>query len=298
MNTTLARASKALAVSAVTALALTGCIKVDFDLELQSDDTVDGAITYAVAEGTGEFMSTEDQEYTDEEAAEALFGDLAAEDYENGEVTTYAEDDWVGKTVTFEGETLDGFALDEGSEGLTIVREGDEFVVSGPYDASGELGEAPAGAEMTLSITFPGAVSESNGEISEDGRTVTWNLLDAPETIDARGAAVAGGSMPWLIPALIVAGVLALGAVALALVLMRRRPEAAVEPAPYVAAPEAGTAFAPAEGPIEPVIEPDTTVDAEAGAGTETEPTAAAEPAAPADQPNAEDDETEDKPPA
>ena len=276
MNTTLARASKALAVSAVTALALTGCIKVDFDLALQSDDTVDGSITYAVAEGTGEFMSTEDETYTDEEAAEALFGDLAAEDYENGEISSYAEDDWVGKTVTFEGETLDGFALDEGSDGLTIVREGDEFVVSGPYDTSGELGEAPAGAEMTLSITFPGAVSESNGEISEDGRTVTWNLLDAPETIDARGSAVAGGSMPWLIPALIVAGVLVLGAVVLALVLMRRKPAAEADvvetdAAPYVAAPEAGTAFAP-EATVQPVIEPEPIADPESPAEDDDAP--------------------------
>src|SRR5450756_3192879 len=60
----------------------------------------------------------------------------------------------------------------------SVVRDGDEFVVSGTLDMT----EAAMGAEsmpglgdsfdIKIAMTFPGKVTEHNGELS--GNTVTW----------------------------------------------------------------------------------------------------------------------------
>ncbi|MDN4472292.1 LppM family (lipo)protein [Demequina zhanjiangensis] len=281
MNAHLTRTAKAIVVALVTTVALAGCLKVDFDLQLQPDDTVDGSITYAVAEGTGEAMSSEDEVYSDEDLLEMLFGDMDASEYANGALSDYREDEWIGKTISFEGEELAGFALDESSDGLTIVREGDEFVVSGPYDSGDELTEGTEGAEMTLSITFPGEVSSHNGTLSDDGRTVTWDLLNAPDSLDARGSATeGGGSFPWLIVVLVLVGIAVIGGVVGALLVTRRRsssePEGYAPPLPEPAAEGSlDTLFpsadaAPETAPARPQEEA-------------PEPEAPAEPAAPQD---------------
>ncbi|WP_084125236.1 LppM family (lipo)protein [Demequina sp. NBRC 110054] len=254
MNATLTRAGKAIAVALFATLALTGCIKVDFELVLQPDDTVDGSITYAIAEGSGDLMSDDETTYSDEELLESLFGDIDASEYANGVLSDFTEDDWVGKTITFEGEDLAGFSLEDDTEGVAITREGDEFVVSGPYSSSeDDMTEGMDGAEMTMSITFPGEITETNGELSEDKHTVTWDLLDPPESLEARGGATEGSDFPmWMIfVAIAVVAVVAVAVVVLVLV-NRSGKKKAVE----AAAADEATAMEPAE-PAAPSMLPE-----------------------------------------
>ncbi len=268
MTAHLTRTAKALVVALVTTFALAGCLKVDFQLVLQPDDTVDGSITYAIAEGTGAAASGEDETFTDEQLLTQLFGELDASEYANGVISDYNEDDWVGKTITFEGEELAGFALDESSEGITIVRDGDDFVVSGPYASGDDMTEGAEGAEMTLSITFPGTVSSTNGTLSEDEHTVTWDLLDAPESLEAVGGATEGGGFPWLIVIIVLVVVAVAGGAVGALLVLRRRgsDDSPAEPAGDVPPPPApategnlDTLFPPAEeiAPEEPAVDVD-----------------------------------------
>ncbi|WP_062205597.1 LppM family (lipo)protein [Demequina salsinemoris] len=223
MNATLTRAGRAIAVALFATLALTGCIKVDFELVLQPDDTVDGSITYAIAQGSGELMSDDETTYTDEDLLDSLFGDIDASEYANGVLSDFTDDDWVGKTITFEGEELSGFSLDEDTEGVTITREGDEFVISGPYSTSEEdMTEGMDGAEMSMTVTFPGEITETNGTLSEDKHTVTWDLLDPPESLEARGGATEGSDFPmWIV--YVAAGVVALAAIVVVVVVLVSR---------------------------------------------------------------------------
>ena len=77
-------------------------------------------------------------------------------------------------------------------------------------------------AQLSVAITFPGAVATTNGTL--EGKTVTWNLSDGPATLEARGSAVATENPDTRI-AYVVFAVIVLGAIAYALAgkLARKR---------------------------------------------------------------------------
>lgn len=219
---------KILALGGLLALVLSGCVKLDMDLELQSDDTIDGSMILAVSRQLAELSGTDPAELAEQMREEALSGEGMPE---GSSVETYEDDDFVGSEVTFEGAPLDAFS-DEDS--LRITRDGDDFVVAGEMDltdTSTEGLDLMSGVDIRIAITFPGAVSDADGEI--DGRTVTW-VAEPGEitTFNARGAAEAGalaGSLLWL-----VVGGVALLVVVLVVVLLvvRSRRKAAPATAP------------------------------------------------------------------
>ncbi|WP_084099792.1 hypothetical protein [Demequina sp. NBRC 110051] len=209
--------ARTLLVALVSALALTGCIRVEMNVTLNDDDTISGDMLMAVQSGSGELLGV-----TDDELIDQLFGDIDRS-FPEGEATGFAEDDYVGKRVTFDNQPFS--ALDFDSDELSVIRDGDEYVVEGALavsDQAGDLGDLPADARMTLALTFPGEVSETNGELDDSGRTVTWDLINGPETIEARGAATADDSFPWWI-ALGVGLVLGVAAGVVLVVVTRRR---------------------------------------------------------------------------
>lgn len=179
-------------VAVSAAFLLTGCLRVEMNVTLQEDDTADGDVVMAVAAGTGESLGA-----TDEDIVEQLFGDVES-DYPGAEVADYSEDEYVGKRVTFTGTPLSDMSF--AGQNLTVTRDGDEYVVEGTYadPTGGDFDSLPETATMTLAVTFPGAISSSNGTV--DGTTVTWDLTDAPATLEARGGASASsGPSMWLI---------------------------------------------------------------------------------------------------
>lgn len=232
-----------IALAATAALVLSGCIKMEFNLELQSDDTVNGELIFAVEEGLGEMLSEGDETITDEEAAAELFSeDLGTEEYVDAYQEPYNEDGWVGSRLVFTGEPLAEFDLD--SEDLRIYRDGDDFVVSGRFGASegdDELSQMMASGELTMSVTFPGAVSEHNGTL--EGNTVTWDLANEPaEGLQARGSATGGSDFPmWIIFAIIGLLVVAAIVVTLLVVLSKRGKPAVDAPAGPAAVESAPT---------------------------------------------------------
>lgn len=252
----------ATALTTLVAVSLAGCVKMDMQLDLQTDDTVDGSMVFAVsnalAEMTGQDPAT---------IAEEMSGDTF--DMDEGTITStepYDDGEYVGSEITFEGESLDSFAGATGEE-LSIVRDGDEFVVSGTMDLSdAALGTEGAGGDemmsglmegfdIQISITFPGSVSEHNGEL--DGNTVTWTPQYGEATeISARGSAIEGGGGSGLpLPLLIGIGAAVLVAAALIifLVMRSRKNAAAAQPA---AAGYAPTSYVPpAQGYTPPAAE-------------------------------------------
>ncbi len=220
MNTTL----RTLALALAATLALSGCLKMDVNLELQSDDTVNGSMIFAVQEGLGEMLGEVEggEAPSDEEAAREIWGEELAQEFENASEEPYNQDGWVGTRVVFSGEPLDAFT-DE-SDGFTITRDGDEFVVQGPFQPGpGEeegMEELYEGAEMTLSVTFPGTVNDHNGTL--DGTTVSWDMLDPPAELFARGDAAGGVGVPLLVLVGILVAVIVIAA-ALTFVVIRAR---------------------------------------------------------------------------
>lgn len=206
--------SRNLLMLAAATLLLTGCLRVEMSIALSPDDTADGSFLIAVEKGAGEGFGVSDDALVDELTSSS------DTDFATGTVEPYEDEKYVGQRITFAGEPLASFGGGETDE-LSIERDGDDYVVSGTWaDADGEDVSAIPGASMLLSITFPGEVTEHNGTL--DGTTVTWDLVDAPDEISARGSAEPPRTVPlWAWAA--GGAVAAVGAISLVVVLLRRR---------------------------------------------------------------------------
>ena len=235
------RRPMSLTLLAVAALvALSGCFKLDMQMNIQSDDTVDGTIILAVARDQAELFGGEDAlRESIQGETEGLFSDAP----ETGEFEQrdYEDDEWIGTESEFSGVPIEEFAGAE-TGSLTITRDGDEFVVEGEMDLTQGTEDPSADAilessELDVSISFPGDVIEANGDI--DGNEVSWEPTPGEVLqISARGSAEAG--VPWMTIAALGALVALVVIGGVLLVVMRGRQTAADAP---------GTAGPTVDGP-------------------------------------------------
>lgn len=252
------------AVAAVAALALSGCIKMDMDLGVQSDNTVDGTVIFGVSKQLAALPGFDANDLNSGPVESPKAGHVTTKKYDDGT--------WVGTQMDFTDVPLSEFGASQAGD-LSITREGDEFKVSGSMDLSEDSsGEDPSGmdmaalassAEIRLRLTFPGEVVSSNGTV--DGNSVTWTpKFGEKAEITAVAKATGGGSsMTWLLVGGLLAALALVGG--FLFVTMRRK----------------GTASTPVpEGSIVPGLP--------APAGTPTDETPFDGPAAPAAPSSAE----------
>jgi LppM domain len=264
------RVGKAARVGAFVALALvlTGCIKLNMDLVINSDDTVSGVVQFGVQK---ELLELTGQSVDD------LLGEVPLPSDAPGVTTEPFEDEeFAGQQFNFESVPIAQFNQTQvtGATGLTgvpatdtlsITRQGDTFVVVGVLDMSGGVTGAtsPFGgtgaellesADIRIAITFPGDVIEATGG-QVDGNTVTYrprfgDLLEINATgsaIDDGDAEAAGGDDGGsnLLLILIIVAIVAILAIVVFLVLRNRRGggagEAGFGEAPPPATPETAT---------------------------------------------------------
>jgi hypothetical protein len=209
----------AVILTALLALfALSGCIKVDMELRLQPEDTVDGTIIMAFDKQMMEMFDM---------TAEDLLADSGTDTSdlpEGASVSTYDDGTYAGQQIDFVGTPIADFS-ETGDTGLNIVREDDNYVVSGSFDGTGIDPSMTEGTdfEMKITVIFPGPVVSANGEIS--GNSVTWVPepgVDMP--IEAVGSAIAsggGGGSSTLI--FIIVGIAVVAGGAIAFVLIKRK---------------------------------------------------------------------------
>jgi hypothetical protein len=178
---------------------LSGCFTADVRLTVSSDDTVSGTAVVAVdraaavaAGGVPALVRQLEQR--------AVPSDVPAP----GRVETnpYRDARRVGVRITLTDVGLDAFggSPEPGRPSLAIVRSGDEFVVSGSIDLTrtglqvgGDLNtlRALSAADVSVRLTFPGEVLQSNGDVA--GRTVAWTARPGEvTTLIARASAVGG----------------------------------------------------------------------------------------------------------
>lgn len=190
-----ARLLRTLAIGLAAVLALAGCMRIEYTATLHPDDTVSWTMVMATSDEVAKELGMEPQDLW-QSVGEDATSDLP----EGATVEDYAQDGYTGVKMSAENEPLDA-ASD--AESLTFTREGDEYVVSGTLDltsSDGELDTADPSTQAMLesfqvrfAVTFPGAVSESNGTV--EGTTVTWEPKYGESTpLSARGSAVADGT--------------------------------------------------------------------------------------------------------
>lgn len=274
---------KALALGGMLAVALTGCMKLDMNLELQSDDTIDGTMVVAVSRELAELSGTDPEELSEQLREEALSGDDMPE---GSTVEPYEDEDFIGSEVTFDGAPLDAFGGED--QTLSIRRDGDEFVVAGSMDlstASTEGLDLTQGVDVKIAISFPGAVAEHDGEL--DGTTVTWIAEPGEVTpINARGAAEAGalGALAGSLLYVVIGAVVLVVVLVVVLLVVRSRRRSAAPTGPTTALPAEG---APVGAPYQPGGSPQTFQPGGPAPTTQPAPGAPAAPPAPPTTPPA-----------
>jgi hypothetical protein len=256
MTATLRATARTIALCAL-ALLMTGCIKVDLNMELHGDNTVGGTMVFAVSRDLLALTGS---------SADDLLGQITASagPLPSGvrfQESAYADDRFEGKTYTFQDVPIDAFSQGAtAGETISIKRVGDAFQVNGEIDlrpaATGPLQPGAAqlakDMELRIAITFPGPVSQQSGG-TITGNTVTWTPAFGEKTeIQATGSAIgSGGNGPTM---WILLGFAILLVVVVALVLMRSRrsqvpPEAGTEMA---ATPPAPVPLAATDDPAQP----------------------------------------------
>jgi len=214
----------------ILAVLLTGCIKLNIDFTVSSDNTVNGTMVFAFSKQllqlTGQ--SAESLLASSAPVPSSVPG-LSAKPYDDGE--------FAGQEYTLDAVPLSQFSSDPSSP-FRIVRTGDTFTLSGVIDLSSGAGvsgasgaipgldQALAGADIRISITFPGAVTDTNGVV--DGTTVTWTpKIGQRLEIHATASAIGSGSSST--SSILLIGLVALGVIAVIVVVMlvmkgRRKP--------------------------------------------------------------------------
>jgi hypothetical protein len=190
-----------LAAVGLLAVLLTGCIKLNVDFDVSSDNTVSGTMVFAFSKQLLQLTG---------QSAQELIGSSAPipSSVPGVSVKPYDDGEFVGEEYTFDGVPLTQFNADD-PESLSIVRHGGTFTVSGVLDLSGGTGgsggtgasgapssipginQALGGADIRISITFPGSVTDTNGTV--DGTTVTWKP-QVGQRLELRATASAIGS--------------------------------------------------------------------------------------------------------
>ncbi|MFB7888567.1 LppM family (lipo)protein [Cellulosimicrobium cellulans] len=170
-------------------------------LTLNEDDTFDGSVVMAFSDELATSMGSDPQELWDQMGSE-----MESELPEGATQEPYAQDGYTGTKITYADQPISQLSS-AGADSISVTREGDEYVVSGSMDMTGEefnpdTGDATSdeltqqmmdSLDIKVSITFPGEVAESNGEV--DGNTVTWTpVVGEVNEMTARGSAVAGGA--------------------------------------------------------------------------------------------------------
>jgi hypothetical protein len=165
----------------LSTILLTGCVKMDLALEINSDKTVSGTLIYAISDALSELgTASEDTDPT---------ADLFDTSAEGVTVAEYKEDGYTGTKITLDRVPISAFNKQGGeSGGFQIIRDENLITLKGELDLSSgdtedsdnsEWGDALAKslfatADLSISVKFPVKVLSTTGTISEDGRTVSW----------------------------------------------------------------------------------------------------------------------------
>lgn len=170
-----------IAIVAISVVLLTtGCVKFNLDLEVKQDDTVSGTMVFAIAKGLAE-LGDQSQSGSTSPETEGLLGNT-----ENVKVEPFDDGAFVGSSYIFESVPLDEFqpSVADGSS-FELARVGDEIVLSGVLQFTGQSDEQEDNpwteallqgvmnsTDIRVSITLPGEIRETNGEV--EGQTITW----------------------------------------------------------------------------------------------------------------------------
>jgi hypothetical protein len=219
-------------IGAALMVLLSGCMRMNMDLTVNDDDTISGSMVIAFPKALLEQAGT---------TADAVMEQQGIGTSTEPGVTTekYDQDGYAGNKISFANKPLKDLAKATGTGGtgeeLIIKRLGDQLITSGAMDLTGATPDEASGLtqdildafDVNVTITFPGEIVSTTGEVS--GNTVKWHI-PAGEKVSfdtVVNSPIGGSPSKTVLP--IVGGVAVLALVA-GLVFSRRGKKSAATP--------------------------------------------------------------------
>lgn len=158
---------------------LTGCVKLNMDFVVKSNDTADLHMVMAVKKDVLNGQSMEDflNQFGD---SSDPFKDLPAE----AKKETYSDDTYEGYKVSMTDQPLKDVMSESqtNTNGKIEHREGKFFVETTPLDMGEDASQAKMMfSEATMSFTFPGKIVNATEGGVIDGNKVTYQIFDLPQ---------------------------------------------------------------------------------------------------------------------
>ncbi|MGW6198983.1 LppM family (lipo)protein [Kribbella sp. NPDC055110] len=185
---------------------LTGCVKLDADLKVGSNETVSGNMKIGVDK---QLLQSSGQSL--DKIRQQIESSIKSTATQGVECKSYEDDKYVGSNCTFQNVPFDKMGSSSG-EGVGFTKDGDKVKVS---VEAGNLGSnLPSGGsqpEVNFKITMPGKILEHDSGANVSGRTATYDSLDKLGKISLTSEA--GGGFPtWALILIIVLVLLAIAA--------------------------------------------------------------------------------------
>jgi len=225
------------AAAGLLALAGSGCVRATAEFEVAKDATIGGSVVVAVSDKAINALTADTSQDPSQvkdwitEQVTGSFEPMAP----GAKAAAYSQDGYTGVKLTFEDVDINDFGAGPDGIDLTVEHDQGEFKLAGQVQLPGaddffggavdpaSLGAA-SDATMSLSFTFPGPVTATDGAAS--GNTVTWDLKLGQTT--QINAIAKDSAFPWLMVVIIAGGgLIFVILVVILLVLVRKRSKAA-----------------------------------------------------------------------
>lgn len=168
----------------ITMFALTGCVNVDYNVNVKKDGSGDITYLYGVQKNILEEMQISPETIIEEMKQEVIDSKYNVESYETDsevgfKATKHLED--VTTELSLEEAFGEEYVTDSEQNNLKIEKNGLEIKYSqnAIIDLRSMEDMSYMGITMRYSVTLPVEVNEknTNGTVSEDGKTITWDLI-------------------------------------------------------------------------------------------------------------------------
>ncbi|NYD79405.1 LppM family (lipo)protein [Arthrobacter cupressi] len=244
------RAVAATAVLVAVLFSLTGCFKLNMDIKVHSEKSVDYEVVYALQKDVLKGKSFDEFMKANDGSADMTIP-------EGAKVEEFEDADYKGKRIS--AVNIDPAKIAEAEEDsankLSLVKEGDFYVLTMgnlSNDSTDPQGAQIAKAifdEAVLKVTFPGKIVEANGaKIDGNAATIDFLATDAKQ-IRVKAESSAGFPL-WILWGGIALLVVIAGLILLFVLLSRRKAQPAPAGWPAPAAPGGGPVpGAPVPGP-------------------------------------------------
>ena len=184
----------------------TGCMRINYTVDVKKDGTADLYFTYAAMDTSGMMSEDEDSSSTSQSASEMYGDEMDKARAEGWEVSEYNEDDYIGYTGVKRGIPLEDVAkefngtsndeVEMDSDVFSITKDGNNYSLIWKTTAE-EQEEAEEsedyssylsqyGGYATFTLKLPSKAKSSNATtVSDDGKTLEWDLTKVDGDITA-----------------------------------------------------------------------------------------------------------------